>query len=332
MGMLGKDLLDIFRPRTHVRAEFGETEYWVENDPRPILYGAVLTELLDVNAEEYKNCLSLLRETVPEDEAYKCRLADATAALAKLPFFRSFLRDGDPALDPAYLSAAEEDFDLIQSRYRWFLEQLFRDAEPEKKKGQRKHSLAERVDLGLVGPYVTGVSLGQSADADAPPVQLQYVLRGELENTQSAVLVERMYFDRLIDFVYVELMKCIQKGFIPKRCPNCARWFLQRPGATYTYCDRPLPDEPGKTCRDVGSVKSFQEKTHNNDVWRYHQRAYKKYFARVRKGNMSKAAFEQWARQAAAVRDAALEEYKRARTEEERTRIADRVKQELNGE
>ena len=71
MGMLGKDLLDIFRPRTHVRAEFGETEYWVENDPRPILYGAVLTELLDVNAEEYKNCLSLLRETVPEDEAYR---------------------------------------------------------------------------------------------------------------------------------------------------------------------------------------------------------------------------------------------------------------------
>ena len=95
MGMLGKDLLDIFRPRTHVRAEFGETEYWVENDPRPILYGAVLTELLDVNAEEYKNCLSLLRETVPEDEAYQCRLADATAALAKLPFFRNFLRVED---------------------------------------------------------------------------------------------------------------------------------------------------------------------------------------------------------------------------------------------
>ena len=47
---------------------------------------------------------------------------------------------------------------------------------------------------------------------------------------------------------------------------------------------------------------------------------------------MSKAAFEQWARQAVAVRDAALEEYKRARTEEERTRIADRVKHELNGE
>ena len=332
MGMLGKDLLDIYRPRTHVRVEFGEAEYWVENDSQPIPYGTVLTELLDVDAEEYNNCLSLLRETVPEDKAYRVRLADATAALAKLPFFHSFLRDGDTFLDLAYFSTVEEDLDLIRSRYCWFLEQMFKDAEPEKKKGQRKHSLAALVDLALIGPYVTGVSLGQSADADAPPVQLQYVLRGELEGTQPAVLVERMYFDRLIDFVYVELMKCIQKGFIPKRCPNCARWFLQRPGATYTYCDRPLPDEPGKTCRDVGSVKSFQEKTHNNDVWRYHQRAYKKYFARVRKGNMSKAAFEQWARQAVAVRDAALEEYKRARTEEERTRIADRVKKELNGE
>ncbi len=95
MGMLGKDLLDIYRPRTHVRVEFGEAEYWVENDPQPIPYGTVLTKLLDVDAEEYKNCLSLLRETDPESEAYRVRLADATAALAKLPFFRNFLRVED---------------------------------------------------------------------------------------------------------------------------------------------------------------------------------------------------------------------------------------------
>ena len=42
-----------------------------------------------------------------------------------------------------------------------------------------------------------------------------------------------MYFDRLLDFVYVELMKGLQKGFVPKRCANCGRWFLQIPGMTY---------------------------------------------------------------------------------------------------
>ena len=47
-----------------------------------------------------------------------------------------------------------------------------------------------------------------------------------------------MYFDRLLDFVYVELMKGLaRRGFVlPKRCANCGRWFLQMPGMTYAYC------------------------------------------------------------------------------------------------
>ncbi len=58
-----------------------------------------------------------------------------------------------------------------------------------------------------------------------------------------------MYFDRLLDFVYVELMKGLQKGFVPKRCANCGRWFLQMPGMTYAYCGEPALGQDGKTCR-----------------------------------------------------------------------------------
>lgn len=41
-----------------------------------------------------------------------------------------------------------------------------------------------------------------------------------------------MYFDRLADFVYVEFMKGLQKGFVPKKCelramvPSRARYDL----------------------------------------------------------------------------------------------------------
>ena len=35
MGVLGKDLFDIDRPRTHVKVQFGQSAYWVEHDPVP---------------------------------------------------------------------------------------------------------------------------------------------------------------------------------------------------------------------------------------------------------------------------------------------------------
>ena len=133
-----------------------------------------------------------------------------------------------------------------------------------------------------------------------------------------------------LDFVYVELMKGLQKGFVPKRCANCGRWFLQMPGMTYAYCGEPAPGQDGKTCREIGATSSFRSKVQNNDVWKAHQRAYKKYFARTRKGTMSKGVFEMWSRKMETLRDDALKKYDRAQSEEERQRIVDEVTQKLN--
>lgn len=110
-------------------------------------------------------------------------------------------------------------------------------------------------------------------------------MRGEVQG--ECEIVEKMYFNGLLDFVYVELMKDLQKGFVPKRCANCRRWFLQTPGATYSYCNEPAPGQGGKICREIGAAKSFKEKVDNNDIWKIHQRAYKKYFARVSSCNLS---------------------------------------------
>ena len=91
MGVLGKDLFDIDRPRTHVKVHFGATGYWVEDDPAVIPYGAALTELLNLPA--------------------------ATTA----PKPGSILR--------TYLSAGENAAPILE-RYTWFLEDLFGDAVP----------------------------------------------------------------------------------------------------------------------------------------------------------------------------------------------------------
>ena len=68
----------------------------------------------------------------------------------------------------------------------------------------------------------------------------------------------------------------------------------------------------------------------NNEIWKLHQRAYKKYFARTRKGTMSKPEFEKWARDAERLRDRALKSYERSRTLEEKNLILEKLKADLN--
>ncbi len=289
MGVLGKDLFDIDRPRTHIKVHFGAMGYWVENDPAIIPYGAALTELLN--------------------------LPTATAA----PKLGSVLR--------TYLSAGETAAP-IRERYTWFLDDLFGNAMPEKKKGQRKKPLAELIYSRGLDALVSGVSLGKDPEVDAPQVNVQYAVLEKEDETHE--LVEKMYFDHLADFIYVEFMKGLQKGFVPKRCANCGRWFLQEPGMTYNYCPQIAPGETELTCRDIGSRASFRDKVKNNEIWQIHQRAYKKYFARTRKGTMTKTEFEVWARKAEGLRDQALKKYSRARKIEDQKSIAKELEQILN--
>lgn len=289
MGVLGKDLFDIDRPRTHVKVHFGATGYWVEDDPAVIPYGAALTELLNLPA--------------------------ATTA----PRPGSILR--------TYLSAGE-DAAPIRERYTWFLEELFEDAVPEKKKGQRKKPLAELIYSHGLDALVSGVSLGKDLEVDAPQVNVQYAILEREDETHE--LVEKMYFDHLADFIYVEFMKGLQKGFVSKRCANCGQWFLQKPGLTYNYCEQVAPGETELTCRDIGSRASFRDKVKNNEVWQIHQRAYKKYFARTKKGSMTKTEFEAWARGAEELREQALEKYKRAKDKKAKEAIVKKLEKQLN--
>ena len=95
MGVLGKDLFDIDRPRTHVKVQFGQDAYWVEDDPMSHPYGAVLTELLNYDVAPYEHTISVLEQAIEEKDAQKAPQAfmDAVRDLSSLPYFRMFLSD-----------------------------------------------------------------------------------------------------------------------------------------------------------------------------------------------------------------------------------------------
>lgn len=355
MAVLGKDIFDLYRPHTHTKIQFGDKGYWVEWDTDCLPYGSILTEILNCSITDYCAKLSAVEQSVAarDPEQLSERLEALVRAFMKLPLYRLYILEPgaiEPALvwksieagrhsdliaetlkDPdAFLLKyirARDDILYIQERYGWFLESLFEGQPFEKKKGQKKIPLAQQLTDHFLEALVSGVSLGEDNQIDAPQVNIQYAVL-EPEGCQPE-LVEKMYFDRLLDFVYVELMRGMQKGFVPKRC-NCGRWFLQYPGATYAYCDGPAPGQEDKTCREIGATASFQEKVRNNEIWKLHQRAYKKYFARTRKGTMSKPEFEKWARDAERLRDRALKSYEISRTLEEKNRILDKLKADLN--
>ena len=347
MGVLGKDLLDFHRPRTNTKVEFGASSYWVESNPAMQPYVTALTEILNLDAAPFQELLDQYRNAVAEANSEQAAQAFRAVAngFASLPLYRLYWDDvqlfASMDVRELFVGEAQEAFreyvmqdDTLPrfmqaqlERYVWFLDGIFAGKPFEKKKGQRKTSLAQQIEKKGLEPFVSGVSLGADSKVDAPKVNAQFCIRG---TGREAEVVEKMYFDRLLDFVYVEFMKGLQKGFVPKRCANCGRWFLQAPGATFAYCAGPAPEDPGKTCRKIGAASSFKDKVANNEVWQVQQRAYKKYYARTMRKDMTKAEFEAWTRDAEQKRDAALEPYARAESEEERQRIAAELEEKLN--
>ena len=96
------------------------------------------------------------------------------------------------------------------------------------------------------------------------------------------------------------------------------------------YCERVAPGETEQTCREIGARAVFEKKIQDEDTWKLYKRAYKKYYARYMKGNMSEGAFKAWAAQAARDRDAAIEQVKAALDENLKVQVIEQLKEELN--
>lgn len=146
----------------------------------------------------------------------------------------------------------------------------------------------------------------------------------------SGVMTERYIFSSLHDFLFVELGKAILRGNAPRQCRLCGRWFLHEQGDRAIYCERIAPGEESRTCREAGARAVFEKKIQDEETWKIYKRAYKKYYARYMKGNISEAEFKAWVAQAATDRDIAIERIKQGVDTMIRNKIVERLREELN--
>ena len=125
------------------------------------------------------------------------------------------------------------------------------------------------------------------------------------DKSGNLILCEEIGFNDLGSFGY-DFFNEIKQNYVPNRCRNCGKFFLIKGSWYYTYCDRKLKKEPGKTCRDVGSKRRYDDKCKNDPVWQTYNRAYKAHYARYMKKKMTVSEFEEWSRFASEIRDRTL--------------------------
>lgn len=96
-------------------------------------------------------------------------------------------------------------------------------------------------------------------------------------------LCEVYSFDSLGSFLYFDFFRGLSQSYIPKRCDHCGKYFLLEAGKYSSYCERPLRDDPSRSCRDVGARKKYDDKCKTDPVWLAYNRAYKAHYARYMK-------------------------------------------------
>ena len=249
--------------------------------------GGLTTDWLNADRGEYLSCAKALEAAFQRRDRMGYRTASrrANALLREMPLYGLLAKRKD--IDPPPFQSHGEGFFANREGYLALAQDL--------------RWLEE-----TVVPFLTGERADFPQPAVLPQVWVRYV------RTDGGALEEEVTFQRLSHLIVLELGKALTYGSSPKRCRNCGRWFLKERGTGFEYCAGPAPGEEGKTCREVGARTSFGHKVKDNEVWKLHQRAYKKYYARVLKKTMSREEFQAWTREAERLRDAALEEYAQA--------------------
>lgn len=252
--------------------------------------GELTTEWLNAGHEDYLSCARALEAAFQRRDRMGYRTASrrANVLLREMPLYGLLAKRKD--IDPPPFQSHGDGFFANHGEYLALAEDL------------------RWLDEAVV-PFLTGKRVDFPQPAVPPQVGVRYV------REDGGALREEVTVQRLSHFIVLELGKALTYGSSPKRCRNCGRWFLKERGTAFEYCAGPAPGEEGKTCREVGARTSFGHKVKDNEVWKLHQRAYKKYYARVLKKTMSREEFQAWTREAEKLRDAALEEYAQALAE-----------------
>lgn len=105
-----------------------------------------------------------------------------------------------------------------------------------------------------------------------------------------------------MDFWCYLLPKYLETNIWYKRCENCKRYFLTTQQSNARFCEHILVGSD-KSCRQLMPKINLKLKAQENPADWLFNRAYKTMYSRVSSGNISKAAYKEWSKEARAKRN-----------------------------
>ena len=111
------------------------------------------------------------------------------------------------------------------------------------------------------------------------------------------IFAEVLYPKDIYDLIDFHVRECVKREVRMRVCKNCLRYFAVTGKASIEYCGR-ICDSKGRTCREMGAINTWTQRKQGDEVFKEYRREYKKRFARINAGKLTKSAFYAWSEEA----------------------------------
>lgn len=111
------------------------------------------------------------------------------------------------------------------------------------------------------------------------------------------VFAEVLYPKDIYDLIDFHVRECVKREVKMRVCKNCLRYFAVTGKASTEYCGR-VCDSKGRTCREMGAINTWTQRKQGDEMFKEYRREYKKRFARINAGRLTKSAFYAWSEEA----------------------------------
>lgn len=117
------------------------------------------------------------------------------------------------------------------------------------------------------------------------------------EVIDNKIFAEVLYPKDIYDLIDFHVRECVKREVRMRVCKNCLRYFAVTGKASTEYCDR-ICDSKGRTCREIGAINTWTQRKQGDEVFKEYRREYKKRFARINAGKLTKSVFYAWSEEA----------------------------------
>lgn len=111
------------------------------------------------------------------------------------------------------------------------------------------------------------------------------------------IFAEVLYPKDIYDLIDFHVRECVKREVKMRVCKNCLRYFAVTGKASTEYCGR-ICDSKGRTCREMGAINTWTQRKQGDEVFKEYRREYKKRFARINAGRLTRSAFYAWSEEA----------------------------------